>query len=49
MTNDTKVRFTLRIKKEVIDEVERRANSLGLNKNAYITMVLHKELAKKVG
>jgi predicted DNA-binding protein len=47
MTNDTKKRFTLRMKNETNDKLEKSAERLGLTKNAFITMVLHKEFAKK--
>lgn len=46
MTTDTKKRFTLRMDQEVSDELALRAKRLGLNKNAYITMILHKEFQR---
>jgi len=36
--------FTLRLKDDVHDRIEREASSLGISKNAYISMVIHKKL-----
>src|SRR5699024_7051507 len=36
--------FTLRSKDDVHDRIEREASSLGISKNAYISMDIHKKL-----
>ena len=41
-----KVNFTFRITKELRDQIEKEASALGISKNAYITMTLHKALNK---
>lgn len=47
--NDTvRKRVTLRIDSRINDEIEVRAKELGINKNSFISMVLHKEVKKKV-
>ena len=48
MTKDVKrVRHTLRIDQKLSDRIDQHAASLGLTRNAYISMILHKELAKE--
>ena len=41
-----KKRRTLRIPTELAEKIEQKANELGISTNAYITMVLAKELMK---
>ncbi|MDF1507646.1 toxin-antitoxin system HicB family antitoxin [Robertmurraya sp. DFI.2.37] len=48
MTNNDKKRFTLRLNSDICKKVEKEAKELGLTQNAYIVMVLHKELKEKV-
>jgi predicted DNA binding CopG/RHH family protein len=47
MTNDAKKNFTLRIKNELSEKVEKEASNLGISQTAYITMVLHKALREE--
>ncbi|MBB6446498.1 toxin-antitoxin system HicB family antitoxin [Bacillus benzoevorans] len=47
MTNDTKINFTLRTDKKVIEQIGVKAAELGISKNAFIVMMLRKELAGK--
>ncbi len=42
-----KASITLRIRRDISDQVSRRAAELGISTNAYITMILAKELAKE--
>lgn len=42
-------RLTVRIDKRLNDRIENEAINLGLTKNSYITMVLHKEFKKETG
>lgn len=48
MTNDAKKNFTFRMKRELSDKIGEEAKKLGITKTAYITMVLHKAMEKKV-
>jgi predicted HicB family RNase H-like nuclease len=53
MTNDDKkiakkVPFTLRLKKELSDQIEQEAEDLGISKTAYISMILHKAMKQKI-
>lgn len=41
-----KNRFTLRLDPKIDKEIEEKAKSMGVSKNAYISMVLHKEINK---
>lgn len=41
-----KKRLTLRIDARINDEIERRAHEIGISKNNFISMVLHKEIKK---
>lgn len=45
MTNDTRVRLTVRINKGLDDKLFRRSKKLGVSKNAYILMLLNKAIA----
>ncbi|MEC5422084.1 hypothetical protein QGM71_01075 [Virgibacillus sp. C22-A2] len=48
--NDTnRKRLTLRIDSRINDEIETKAKELGINKNSFISMVLHKEVKRKGG
>lgn len=45
--NDTnRVRFTMRVDRKINEELEKKAASLGLSKNGYISMLLHKDINK---
>ncbi|MED3574526.1 hypothetical protein [Cytobacillus praedii] len=44
---DKKIPFTLRMKKELSDKLEKEADSLGISKSAYINMILHKAIKQK--
>ncbi|WP_405103125.1 toxin-antitoxin system HicB family antitoxin [Oceanobacillus sp. FSL H7-0719] len=46
--NDTNIkRLTVRINKDLNERIENEAINLGLTKNGFISMVLHKEFKKK--
>ncbi len=45
---DKKIPFTLRMKKELSDKLEKEADSLGISKSAYINMILHKAIKQKI-
>ena len=49
MTKDDKrkVPFSLRMKKDLSDRIEKEADELGISKSAYINMVLHKSMKQK--
>ena len=48
VTNKEKKRnFTLRLSEEIHEKIEKEASELGLSKNAYISMVIHKTVNKK--
>lgn len=49
MTRDDKkkVPFTLRMKKDLSDRIEKEADDLGISKAAYINMILHKSMKQK--
>jgi hypothetical protein len=47
MTKDAKIRFTLRMSEGTNIKLEEGAKRLGLTKNAFITMILHKEFQKE--
>jgi predicted HicB family RNase H-like nuclease len=40
MTKDTKVRFTLRITKNLMESIEKEANKQGVSRNALILQIL---------
>ena len=44
---NNKARLTVRIDKKLNDRIEDEAINLGLTKNGYISMVLHKEFKQK--
>lgn len=44
--NRQKARMTLRLDPKVYKEVERQAELLGLTKNGFVSMVLHKAINK---
>lgn len=46
-TNDTTKSFTLRLKPSLFEKLEREAQQMGVSKNAFILMVLSKELSTK--
>lgn len=49
MTNaDKKVPFTLRMKKELSEKIQKEAKSRGISKNAYINQILHKVAKEEV-
>ena len=41
-----KLKFTLYMTEQLSEQVEKEASTLGISKNAYITMTLHKALNK---
>ena len=43
-----KVPFTLRMKKELSEKLEKEAEDLGISKSAYINMILHKAIKKNI-
>ena len=50
MTSNNKKRkrnFTLRLNDEIHEKIEKRAAEIGISKNAYLTMVIHKALNEK--
>lgn len=50
MTNGakkSKKNFTFRMSIDLSSKIDREAEKLGLTKNSYITMILHKELMNK--
>lgn len=51
MTNDankTRKNFTLRIKDDLSEKIAKEADSLGLTKTAFITMIIHKAMNQKI-
>lgn len=46
-TNDTTKNFTLRLKPVLFEKLEQEAQQMGVSKNAFILMVLSKELLKE--
>lgn len=46
MTNDALVSFTLRMPERMSREIERLAKQMGISKNAYILMILHKAVER---
>ena len=44
--NTKRVQFTLRVDQKVNEKLEKEAALLGMSKNAYISMLLHKEINK---
>lgn len=48
-TKDTKEKrnFTLRLNEDIHDRLEKDAAELGISKNAYISMIIHKAVKKK--
>ena len=39
--------FTLRLNDEIHEKIEKRAAEIGISKNAYLTMIIHKALNEK--
>lgn len=45
--NKRKRNFTLRLNDEIHKKIEKRAAEIGISKNAYITMIIHKAVNEK--
>lgn len=48
MTNDTRVRLTVRVNKTLDDKLFSRSKSLGVSKNAYILLLLNKAVSEEM-
>lgn len=45
--NKRKRNYTLRLNDEIHKKIEKRAAEIGVSKNAYLTMIIHKALNEK--
>ena len=45
--NKEKKSFTLRLNDEIYKKIEKKADEIGVSKNAYITMIIHKAVNEK--
>ena len=45
--NKEKKSFTLRLNDEIYKKIEKKAAEIGVSKNAYITMIIHKAVNEK--
>ena len=42
-----KISFTLRLNNEIYKKIEEQAAEIGISRNAYITMIIHKAVNEK--
>ena len=42
-----KISFTLRLNKEIYEKIGKQAAEIGISRNAYITMIIHKAVNEK--